>query len=418
MKQHWPSNISPSYQSICRFLTGWRVACRLPAMPVSLTAPLAARLSQAAALLTVMSMLAGTVALVPTDVFVGGEGGHVVYRIPSIIRTTSGRLLAFAEARGSPADNGSNNLVVRSSDDAGATWGAMRTVLDEPGRSLNNPCAVDIKTGPHAGRILLMFQSYPTGKGEGSVATGFDGLDTCRTLLMHSDDRGETWSPPRDVSRQVKRPAPVTSVATGPGIGIQLVKGIHAGRVVMPFNEGPAGKWRVYAALSDDGGDEWKLGEPAPEDSAGHGNEVQMAERPDGSLLLVARQFGGGGRRKSAVSTDGGASWSTMQAVPDLVDPSCMGGLVAASIEGAPCLVCTGPASTNDRTNGQAWISTDGGSTWPRALPIYPGNFAYSVPVVLGDSRIGILFERDSNSKISFITLELPSNAAPAPKTP
>ena len=369
-------------------------------------------------MLAIITMLAGTAAPVPTDVFVGGEGGHAVYRIPSIIRTTSGRLLAFAEARGSQADNGSNNLVVRSSDDAGATWGAMRTVLDEPGRSLNNPCAVNLTSGPHADRILLMFQSYPTGKGEGSVATGFDGPDTCRTLLMHSDDRGETWSPPRDVSRQVKRPAPVTSVATGPGVGIQLVSGSHAGRVVMPFNEGPAGKWRVYAAVSDDGGDEWKLGEPAPEDSAGHGNEVQMAERPDGSLLLVARQFGGGGRRKSAVSTDGGASWSTLRAVPDLVDPSCMGGLVAASSGGAPCLVCTGPASATDRTNGQAWISTDGGATWPLALPIYPGSFAYSVPVALGDSRIGILFERDSTSKISFITLELSINAAHAPKTP
>jgi sialidase-1 len=377
-----------------------------------------ARLAQAAAVIVTITMLAGTAALVPTNVFVGGEGGHAVYRIPSIIRTASGRLLAFAEARGSQADNGSNNLVVRSSDDAGATWGVMRTVFDEPGRSLNNPCAVNLTSGPHAGRVLLMFQSYPTGKGEGSVAAGFDGPDTCRTLVMYSDDRGEIWSPPRDVSRQVKRPAPVTSVATGPGIGIQLVSGSHAGRVVMPFNEGPAGKWRVYAAYSDDGGDEWKLGEPAPEDSAGHGNEVQMAERPDGSLLLVARQFGGGGRRKSAVSTDGGASWSTLQAVPDLVDPSCMGGLVAVSSVGAPYLVCTGPASTKDRTNGQAWISTDGGSTWPRALPIYAGSFAYSVPVTVGDSRIGILFERDSNSKISFITLELPSNAAPAPKTP
>jgi sialidase-1 len=62
--------------------------------------------------------------------------------------------------------------------------------------------------------------------------------------------------------------------------------------------------------------------------------------------------------------------------------------------------------------------SDDGGATWPLALPIYPGSFAYSVPVALGDSRIGILFERDSTSKISFITLELPSNAASAPKIP
>ena len=381
-------------------------------MPHQIKRTMMARLSGLVLVTTVMVMLAGTAPDVPTDVFVGGEGGHAVYRIPSLIRIASGRLLAFAEARDSQSDNGANNIVMRTSDDAGATWSVMRTVLDEPGRSLNNPCVADVRTGAHAGRVLLMFQSYPTGKGEGSVATGFDGPDTCRTLIMHSDDRGETWSAPKDVSRQVKRPAPVTSVATGPGIGIQLMGGSHPGRIVMPFNEGPAGKWRVYTAWSDDGGDVWNIGAPAPEDGAGHGNEVQVAERADGSLILVARQFGGGARRKSAVSTDGGSSWSTLRAVPDLVDPSCMGGLVAASNAGAPCLVCTGPGSATNRTNGQAWISTDGGITWPHALPIYPGSFAYSVPVTLGDSRIGILFERDSISKISFVTLALPANAA------
>jgi HK97 family phage prohead protease len=73
-------------------------------------------------------------------------------------------------------------------------------------------------------------------------------------------DGGDTWSAPREVTREVKRPVRATSVASGPGIGIQLARGAHKGRVVMPFNEGPYDRWRVYAAYSDDGGDSWRIG--------------------------------------------------------------------------------------------------------------------------------------------------------------
>jgi sialidase-1 len=341
------------------------------------------------------------------DVFVGGTNGHSVYRIPAIVRLDGGRLLAFAEARGSQSDNGANDLVMRASEDGGATWSAMRTVLDLPGRSLNNPCVVQLSSGPRTGRVLLMFQSYPTGKGEGEVTPGNDGDDTCRTLLMHSDDRGATWSAPRDVSSAVKRPAPVTSVATGPGIGIELRAGEHRGRVVMPFNEGPQGKWRVYCALSDDGGDTWSMGDVAPDGGGGRANEVQVAERADGSLLLVARQFWGGARRKAAESRDGGRTWSTLRAVPELVDPSCMGGLIAVDAPAGRLLVCTGPASEKSRVDGTAWISADGGATWPRTAPVFAGSFAYSVPVPLGGTRVGVLFERDGCSRIAFTVIDV-----------
>ncbi len=343
----------------------------------------------------------------PVDVFVGGTAGHAVYRIPSVVRLQDGRLLAFAEARGSQSDNGENDLVLRTSDDGGATWAAMRTVLDEPGRSLNNPCAVQLSGGAHAGRVLLMFQSYPTGKGEGEVAAGHDGPDACRTLLLHSDDRGATWSAPRDLSREVKRPAPVTSVATGPGVGIQLRAGEHAGRVVMPFNEGPQGKWRVYCAYSDDGGDRWSIGEVAPDGGGGRANEVQVAERTDGSLVMVARQFWGGSRRKAAESRDGGRTWSRLRAVPELVDPSCMGGLATVDAPDARLLVCTGPDSEKSRTDGAAWVSADGGATWPRKVPVHAGSFAYSVPVPLGGTRVGVLFERDGCSRIAFTVIDV-----------
>jgi hypothetical protein len=91
------------------------------------------------------------------DVFVGGEGGYPVYRIPSIVRLERGdvtpRLLAFAEARGSYADVDENDLVMRVSDDDGRTWQTQRVIAEISNRSLNNPTAVEVRTGAHAGRV-------------------------------------------------------------------------------------------------------------------------------------------------------------------------------------------------------------------------------------------------------------------------
>ena len=345
----------------------------------------------------------------PVDVFVGGTDGYAVYRIPSSVRLPSGRVLAFAEARGSGDDNGSNDLVMRTSDDRGATWAPMRVVLDQPGRSLNNPCAAVVRDGPHAGRTVLLFQSYPTGRGEREVGTGYDGDDVCRTYAMRSDDGGTTWSAPADVTRGVKHPAPVTSTASGPGIGIQLRRGAHAGRIVMPFNEGPWGHWRVYAAWSDDAGETWSSGTTAAEESPGHGNEVQLAERADGSILMVSRQFGGNGHRKITVSADGGATWSPLQDDDELADPSCMGGLVELEAPvGTRALAVTGPDSAKARTDGCAWISWDGGERWPVRIPLCAGSFAYSVPVALGDGRLGVLFERDDCTRIAWTAVDVP----------
>jgi len=378
------------------------------------------------------------------DIFVGGEGRHPVYRIPAITRITAaahrGRLLAFAEGRGNLADNGTNDLVLRVSDDDGATFGPYRTICDLPGRSLNNPCVVEVASGAHAGRVLLMFQSYPEGCGEGCVIAGYDAADggkadgkvadkvagkdaskdrICRTLLMHSDDAGDTWSAPREVTREVKRATRATSVATGPGIGIQLARGAHKGRVLMPFNEGPPDQWRVYAAYSDDGGDSWKLGEPAADDEKGVGNEVQMFERADGSVVLNARQHLGPKLRTQAVSTDGGATWSRLSDIAELPDPQCMGGVLAldatilgASTPDASIVVFTGCDSPSRRALGTMWISRDGGATWPQKLLVEPEGFAYSLPVQLASGEIGVVHETAGYKSIVLRRVTVPAAAA------
>ena len=203
----------------------------------------------------------------------------------------------------------------------------------------------------------------------------------------------------------------MTSTATGPGIGIQLRRGDakHRGRVLMPFNQGPFDRWRVYAAISDDGGDTWRMGACAPDDERGIANEVQMFERADGAVVLNARQHLGAHRRKSAASVDGGETWSRLADVPELPDPQCMGGVL--SLDGTT-VVFTGCDSESRRALGTMWISRDGGGTWPEKTLFEPKGFAYSVPVALDEGKVGVLYETAGYKSIVFRAVSLPSAAA------
>ena len=237
------------------------------------------------------------------DVFVGGQDGYPAYRIPSLVTTKQGSLLAFAEGRASLRDHAENDIVMKRSTNSGQTWGRLQVIDEDGTNALNNPTAVVVRK---SGRVLLLYQRYAKGYGEHNAEPGLDGPHICRTFLTFSDDDGLHWAPHRDITAQVKRPTEVTSTASGPGVGIQLAKGPHAGRILMPFNQGPYGRWQVYAAFSDDDGNSWHYGETAPEGTPGYANEVQFIELNDGSVMLNARNQGGRKCRKIALSKDGG----------------------------------------------------------------------------------------------------------------
>lgn len=339
------------------------------------------------------------------DVFDGGADGYPAYRIPALLATRRGTLLAFAEGRATLDDHARNDIVLKRSSDGGRTWSELIVVAAAGADALNNPCAVEL---PDSGRVLLVFQRYPAAHGEYGVEPGFDGERICRTLLVHSDDDGATWSAPREITRDVKRGAPVTSVASGPGVGLVKRRAPHVGRVLVPFNQGPANQWKVYAAISDDFGATWRMGEVAPESTTpGVANEVQMAELVDGSLLLDARSFGGARCRKLARSVDGGESWSALADELELIDPSCMAALVSFELDGNPLLLHSGPESATKRENGTLRASRDGGTTWPLSLEIHAGGFAYSALAPLDATHVACLFERDDYAALTFARISL-----------
>lgn len=335
------------------------------------------------------------------DVFVRKCDGYKNYRIPSLVCTPQGTLLAFAEGRASLLDHSENDIVLKRSMDGGQTWGPL-TVVDEDGKNaLNNPQALVRADG----RVLLMYQRYAENYGEKNALPGSDGERICRTLLSYSDDEGLTWSEPKDITSEVKRPE-ATSVASGPGIGIELKKGKHAGRLVMPFNQGPYGKWFVYAVYSDDGGQTWTKGELAPlkRKLKGWANEVQMAELSDGRLLLNARSAEGIHKRKVAYSDDGGQTWGDVQDEKALLEPECQGSLL--QYNDSTLLFCN-PRHRSRRLRGTVYASTDDGKTWPHRRTIYKGGFAYSCLALLPNGEIGILFEKDGYESIDFTTVKL-----------
>jgi sialidase-1 len=336
------------------------------------------------------------------DVFVGGQDGYPAYRIPALITTRRGTLLAFAEGRASLRDHAENDIVLKRSTDAGHTWGPLQLIDEDGTNALNNPTAVVVR---ETGRVLLMYQRYAKGFDERKTEPGYEGPHICRTFISHSDDDGFTWSEPGDVTRHVKRPSVATSTATGPGIGVQLVRGEHAGRILMPFNQGPYGEWKVYAAFSDDGGKSWRYGQTAPEGTSGYANEVQFVELKDGSVMLNARNQGGDKLRKLAISRDGGETWSATQTHPTLIEPACQASVIRHPLtwdQAKDVFLFSNPAAQTGRTNGTIRLSRDEGKTWPVSRVLYPGSFAYSCLASLPDGSIGCLFERDGTKRISF----------------
>lgn len=335
------------------------------------------------------------------DVFIKKTDGYPNYRIPSLICSKGGVLLAFAEGRANLLDHSGNDIVLKRSTDSGQTWGQLSVVSEDGENALNNPQSLLRSDG----RIILMYQRYAKDYGERDAMPGLDGERICKTFVTHSDDEGLTWSDPVDITTSVKR-SEATSVASGPGTGFELKRGRHPGRLVMPFNQGPWGYWFVYSVYSDDGGKTWTKGELAPykKKARGWANEVQMAELSDGRLMLNARSKTGNRRRKIAYSDDGGHTWNEIEDEKHLLEPECQGSFI---IYNDTTLLFCNPRHRTRRVRGTVYASTDDGKTWPYRKTIYKEGFAYSSMAALPTGEIGILFEKDGYKTISFMKLQL-----------
>lgn len=345
-----------------------------------------------------------------TTVFASGTDGYHTFRIPSVIRADNGDLLAFAEGRrNGRGDSGDIDLVMRRSEDGGATWSKLRVLWADGDNVCGNPCpVVDHKTG-----AIVMLATHNLGRDHESQIIAGKSQGSRTVWLLRSDDHGRTWTQPTEITGSTKLPN-WTWYATGPGAGIQLERGEHKGRLVVPCDhiEAQTRHYYSHVVYSDDGGATWQLGGSSPQHQV---NECEVVERGDGSLLLNMRNYDRAQqRRQVCVSADGGATFAGQRHDEALVEPICQASLRRVSWpEGdAPGLIAfSNPAHAGRRENLTLRVSRNDGETWPWSKVLHPGGSAYSclvaLPPAAGAPRVGCLFEADGYRTIDFVIVDL-----------
>ncbi len=387
-------------------------------MPTTTRRRRVAALAGATALATIAALCGGQASAVDTDdaaeatavtrttVFTRGEGGYHTFRIPSLVESPDGTLLAFAEAKVTdPDDWGDMDIVLKRSTDGGATWGPIQVLVDDgPNKWSNTVAVVDHLRG----RVVVNTYRYD---GD-AVGDDFEcGRASVGAYTIYSDDDGATWSEPVDITAQVN-PGNWRMFSAGPGHGIQLTQGEHAGRLVIPGRHsyvrpgqectdltGAGG----HALLSDDGGQTWRVGavdEQGIEDV--RPSEISVVELADGRLYFNARDQGNTpGQRVDTTSSDGG---ETLDEPYDAVN-----GIVTSKVEGSVVrlpatrssrrdrVVLSVPNHPTSREKLTLFSSFDNGATWAPSYEIYDGPSAYSELAVLdaghGNRDIGVLYE-------------------------
>ena len=327
-----------------------------------------------------------------STVFEKGEGGVHTYRIPAIVKSKAGTLLAFAEARHNGAgDSGDISLVVKRSVDNGRNWGPAINVWADRGNVCGNPVPVVLRSG----RILLIC-TWNKGSDHEMAIHRRESEDTRRVFCIHSDDDGISWSEPEEITAQVKDPEG-TWYATGPCHGLLTSENM----IVIPcnhgvYNDGPKGT-AGHIIYSTDEGRSWSIG--AVYDT---GNESTVSEMRDGNLLLNMREWYPDGRERHGkrisafISPDGSADPQGTWFNGGLTDPNCQGSQIN-NRRGQ--LYFSNPDTASERRNLTIRKDSGFGQTWIKYCTVTEGPAAYSdlvilrQPFLLLKQTTGIIYE-------------------------
>jgi len=337
--------------------------------------------------------------------------GVTLYRIPGIVVTTKGTVLAYCEARtNSRSDWGEIEVHLRRSTDGGMTWDTPKQIAHLADRiegnptkkvdgareqTVNNPVAIVDRT---TGTIEFLYC-----------------INYARSFSIQSVDDGLTWSKPVEITetfQPFRKHYDWKVIATGPGHGIQL----QSGRLVVPIwlAYGKLGEHKPSAAAtiySDDHGKTWLAGEIAvPNEGAfGDPNETMIATLSDGRVMLVTRSVSKPNRKLITISPDGASGWSDPAFHDSLWEPICMASIIQHPTTPATMLFSNPhslgrdkvgaeiPAGRGKRENLSIKLSRDDGKTWPLNKTLEGGPSAYSDLAVLPDGKVLCLYEGDKS---------------------
>lgn len=367
------------------------------------------------ALATCARISLGEALLEKVDVFEAKTGGYALYRIPGIVVTPAGTVLAYCEARRTGSgDWDSIDVLLRRSTDGGKSWQPARHIANVSGPktqssviarkgaatndvTYNNPVAIPDRNGA----IHFLFC-----------------LEYMRCFYQRSDDHGVTWSTPVEITAAFDKFRPEYDwkvIATGPGHGIQLKNGRLIVPVWLSTATGRGGHRPSVTStiFRDDGGKTWQRGDIAVPNNEEwvNPNETVVVQLSDGRVMLNVRNESKPNRRLVTTSPDGATNWSKPRFDDALREPICMASIVRVSEAGdggQNRIVFANPDNliradgkespgvSRDRKNLSIKLTRDEGETWPVNKVLEPGFSGYSDLAVAKDGTILCFYERGS----------------------
>lgn len=367
--------------------------------------------------------LAADPLLEKVEVFPAGLHGVTLYRIPGIVVTTKGTVLAYCEARrDSRADWGEIEVHMRRSVDGGRTWLPVQHVAHHGRRMEGNPRKKEGGEREQTVNNPVAIVDHQTGAIEFLYC-----LNYARCFSIRSEDDGVTWSEPIEITstfEPFRETYPWKVIATGPGHGVQMV----SGRLLVPV-------WLAYGKVgdhspsfcgtiySDDHGKTWTAGAiTVPnEGEFHHPNESMLTVNGEGRVMMITRSVSKPNRKIITTSPTGIGSWGTPQFHPQLLEPICMASILSVRdpAGSGDLLVFTNPhqvaldkvgaevpAGRGKRRNLSIKLSRDHGMNWDNSRVIEVGPSAYSDLAQLPDGTILCLYEGDQTITCARMNLD------------
>ena len=288
-------------------------------------------------------------------------------RIPGIVVTESGTLLAYYECRKTASDWADIDIkVIRSTDD-GETWQTV-LVVNGNGNTLNNPVMVINGEEIH----FLFLKNYKQ--------------------LFHcvSKNDGLTFSDPTEKS--IRCDFFYNVIAVGPGHGIT-----HNGNMIVPIwfaqnkENAKAHRPSFIATLYSTDGEQWTVGEIIGKNVLKDPSECALALTAENKMLISIRNENPCQKRAFALSDNGIHNWSEVYFHPQIPDPTCMGSMchTDGTIYHINC------ASDTARENLTVKISDDGFKSFKS---IFVDKIAGYSDIAVKNGSLHILYERDCNN--------------------
>lgn len=442
------------------------------------------------------------------------------YRIPSLLKTQKGTLLAGADERIEQAcDWGNIGMVIRRSEDDGVTWGKRETIVnlrnnprvplvtsgDYSGSPINMDMALVQDTSSKTKRIFSIYDMFPEGRGVISIANtpekeytqiggqsylnlynngkkskvftirdkgivyNFKGKKTdyhvitettksdhsnlgdiykgkqllgniyftkhktspfrlaksSYVWMSYSDDDGRTWSSPRDITASLRQKG-MKFLGIGPGKGIVLKWGPHAGRIIIPaystnWKSHLRGSQSSRLIYSDDHGKTWHTGKAVNDNRIlSNGEKIHSltmdnkkeqntesvpVQLKNGDIKLFMRNLTG--NLEVATSKDGGETWQNhVKRYKEIHDAYVQLSAIRFEHDKKEYILlvnANGPGKKcQDGYARLAQVNRNGSFKWLYHHHIQDGSFAYNSVQQLNNDQFGVLYEHREKHQNSF----------------